>query len=191
MKFPQKMLKPMILSGVMFLAGATAATSFLVSKPNQISAAIAQTSQDTYIDEAFNIKFQALGCMQGSKEIQCDILMTNLGDATKYATLSASYYSSGNSRIVTADGEEIEGDRAIIGNSQYSYATAKLVVGVPVRAKVTFKPSKAITQINLLDLSVKVADNNSDSGSRSNPTFRNVALKGASKAATGSPKNCP
>jgi hypothetical protein len=187
--------KTLILSAVMFVAGASTATiglSYLpgvIAAPKIVAQGLKQDAKTVVNDEERQLKFELQGCSRVSQKVSCDILMTNLASESRVIDFRASY-ASPNSRLIDDSGNEYIAQKVKIGSQESDSLRTELIAGIPTKAILTFEIPPQVNKFAVIEAAI-TAYGYSDGGAEIRPKFRNISLSGSQATNPGSESNCP
>jgi hypothetical protein len=186
--------KTLVLSAVMFVAGASAATialSYLpgvIAAPKIVAQGLKQDAKTVVTDEERKLKFELQGCSRVSQKVSCDIIMTNLASESRKIRFYTSTYSVGRkSRLIDDSGNEYVAQKIKIGSQELDILETELITGVPTKAILTFEIPPQVTKFAVVEADITY--NNGDVEIK--PQFRNISLGGSQATNPGSESNCP
>ena len=103
----------------------------LVREDNQQRTAISNSSQ---VFEANGIKFELQRCVRSGKAVNCDVLITNLGDKDEEF-----YLFTNSSRLIAVSGDEFPATQVNVGKQLSSILRTKFVSQIPIKASFSFE----------------------------------------------------
>lgn len=148
------------------------------------------TSQDASMQlqrvEKNGFRFELQQCVRNGDAVDCNLLVTNIGQRTRDLKLYSSQASGTGrspSRAISTSGEEFSTTIYELGNDKTTYSWRvrnTLASGVPMRAKFTFNDvTPQTTQLALVEIGFGVLDTGTISTNFSGSTaqFRNVVIR--------------
>ncbi|MFH7029485.1 MAG: hypothetical protein ACHBN1_29890 [Heteroscytonema crispum UTEX LB 1556] len=189
--------KILILSVVMFGAGASAATialSYLPSvtaAPKIVTQGLKQNSKTVVTDEERQFKFELQGCKRGNQKVTCNILITNLANKNKTIEFAASGVATQQSRLIDDSGNEYVAQNVKIGSQERSSSLqTELIAGIPTKVILTFEIPQQISKFAVLEAYI-AAYGYSDGTAALKPEFRDVNFSGSQASNPRDNCTCP
>jgi hypothetical protein len=189
--------KTLVLSAMMFVAGASTATialSYLpgvIAAPKIVAQGLKQDAKTVVNDEERQLKFELQGCSRVSQKVSCNILMTNLASKSREIKFyTSTYYVNVKSRLIDDSGNEYVAQKIKIGSQELDILETELITGTPTKAILIFEIPTQVSKFAVIEANI-TAYGYSDGNVLVKPQFRNINLSGSQATNPGSESNCP
>jgi hypothetical protein len=193
-----KSAKTLVLSVVMFGAGASVATialSYLPSvtaAPKIVAQGLKQNSKLIANDEERELKLELQGCKRGTQQLICNFLITSLANKNRTIEVIGGGYTTGNSRIIDNSGNEYVAKEIQIGNQKKtSTLQTELISGIPTKLSLSFEIPQQVTKFSVIEAVISAYGYENV---KVNAQFRDVNLSGSQASNPSIPGNnctCP